>query len=234
MCWARLGLGELPPVLDLPSSGYTPGERQEIVAGVLVDLRGRQLADRYGPLPELAGVLTRLAQFSSAVDARIIRGGLVRARGAAASGRATIAVADGAGVTIRSVPEHALVTEMVALAGEAPTSRTDSVSVRAAALDRAADRSTDDGSAFADRLVALGEREADARAVARLCAGVVARGQFAVRTAGRAEAGRVVGYHDAAAGRFLQLRRDDWVTFTPANGVQLEVQVRQLLDEARR
>ncbi|MCT2582360.1 ESX secretion-associated protein EspG [Actinophytocola gossypii] len=84
-------------------------------------------------------------------------------------------------------------------------------------------------------MITLGERPADARAVGRMCAGALARGQFSARRADRdgrlRAARRVVGYHDTPAGRFLQLRRDGWVAFTPATGVQLVAQVDQLLDE---
>jgi hypothetical protein len=41
----------------------------------------------------------------------------------------------------------------------------------------------------------------------------------------------VVGFHDTPTGRYLQLRRDGWVTFTPDTGTQLVAQVNQLLDE---
>lgn len=234
ICWDLAGLGDLPLVLDLPRQGRTPAERRRIVAGVLAGLRDKGLADVHGPRPELVRDLARLAGFTWAVDARIIRTALVRARGAAESGWATLAVHDGHGVTIRPVPEHVLVGEVVALAGRAPTSRTDSVSVRAAALDGATSRASGGQHALTERLTALGERLADARAVARLCDGAVARGQFGVRIAGTTGSRRVIGYHDSAAGRYLQLRRDGWVTFTPATEAQLAAQVRGLLDEALR
>lgn len=235
VCWEQVGLGELPPVLDQPSPGRTPAERREIVARTLDGLRARGLADRDGLRQELVRDLTILARFTWAVDARIARTGPLRARGAVATGWSVIAVQDIGGVSIRPVPEHVLISEMVALAGEASTTRTDSVSIRAAALDLAASRSAgDDLHAFADRLTALGERPADARAVARLCEGPVARGQFRLRLPGDPGTHRAVAYHDGAAGRYLQLRRDGWVTFTPATGAQLAAQVRTLLDEARR
>lgn len=233
VCWELAGLGALPLVLDLPRQGRTPAERQRVVAEVLAGLRDRGLAGRGGPRPELVRDLTRLARFTWAVDARIIRTGLVRARGGARAGWATLAVHDGPAVTLWTVPEHALVAEVVALAGQAPTSRVDSVSVRAAALDGATSRAAGGMHAFAERLAALGERVTDARAVARVCDGALARGQFGVRTGDTVGSRRVIGYHDSAAGRFLQLRRDGWATFTPATQAQLAAQISGLLDEVR-
>jgi EspG family len=231
VCWEQAALGELPPVLDQPSPGRTPEERREIVAGTLDGLRARGLADRGGLRQELVRDLTTLARFTWAVDARIVRTGPLRARGAVATGWSVIAMQDIGGVTIRPVPAHLLIAEMVALAGEAPTTRTDSVSIRAAALDLAASTPGDDLHTFADRLTALGERPADARAVARLCEGAVARGQFRLRLPGDPGTHRVVAYHDGAAGRYLQLRRDGWVTFTPATPAQLAAQIHTLLTE---
>jgi ESX secretion-associated protein EspG len=224
VAWGHLELGDLPPVLDLPSTGRTGEERQVIVDRVLADLRDE--------LPELEPRLVTLARFAWAVDTRIITGTRTRARGAVAARRGVLAVLTGDRVTIRSVPEHAVAQQVTALAGTVAAGRADSVSVRAEALDAVAGRALSDG------LVALGERPADARAVARICAKAHTRGQFSVRRTGRDgrqhTGDRVVGFHDTPTGRFLQLRRDGWVTFIPDTGTQLVTQVNQLLDELER
>ncbi|MFD7658666.1 hypothetical protein ACFV4N_32220 [Actinosynnema sp. NPDC059797] len=49
--------------------------------------------------------------------------------------------------------------------------------------------------------------------------------------AGRGGGSRVVGFHDAPAGRHLQLRRDGWVTVVPASPAQVAARVREVLDE---
>jgi hypothetical protein len=220
--WGHLELGELPPVLDLPSAGRTREERQVIVDQVLAGLRDE--------LPELEPLLVTLARFAWAVDSRIITGTTTRARGAVAGRRGVLAVSDGDRVTIRSVPEHVVVQEITALAGTVAGSRADSVSVRADALDAVARNDS-----LSDGLVTVGERPVDARAVARICAKAHTRGQFSVRRTGRDgrqhTGDRVVGFHDTPTGRFLQLRRDGWVTFIPDTGTQLVAQVNQLLDE---
>lgn len=235
VAWGHLELGPLPPVLDLPSAGRTPEERRLVVDRVLDGLRERGLADRHGLAPELTHALTVLARFSWAVDTRVIGETVTRARGAVAGRQGVLAVAAGDRVAVRPVPEHAVVSELAALAGERAGTRADSVSVRAEALDAAAALADGDLRVLSDELVTRGERAVDARALARICAGAVGRGQFSVRATGRAgrqhTAPRVVGFHDTTTGRFLQLRRDGWVTFTPASGTQLVTQVTALLDE---
>jgi hypothetical protein len=227
VCWAYLGLGELPLVLDLPSAGRTDQERKAITGRVLDDLTGRGLADWRGLHPELAQQLTTLARFSWAVDTRFIAATLVRARGASTGHSGVVAVHDGDHVTIRSVPEHAMITELTALAGEAPNvSRTDSASVRASSLDAVAGA---DLRGLADALVARGERPREAGLIARMCQGAYARGQF-ITARGRS---RVVAFHDTPTGRYLQLRRDGWVTFTPAGNGRLAGQIRELIGDSR-
>ncbi|MCP2259696.1 EspG family protein [Streptoalloteichus tenebrarius] len=236
VCWERLGLGDLPYVLDLPSPGRTHEERREIVEGVLASLRARDLADDLGPHPDLRDQLDLLAHCSWAVDSRLISDRVVRARGAAAGNRGVVAVIDGETVVLRSMPDHAVVTEMVGLAGQAPVNRAASVSVRAAALDAAAVDGRDPES-LARRLVEEGERPEDARRLARMLDGVVHRGQFSVVASdgtGRKRPGPwVVGFHDNAEGRFLQLRRNGWVTVTPLSTQQLLGHVRELLASTR-
>ncbi|SHG91540.1 ESX secretion-associated protein EspG [Streptoalloteichus hindustanus] len=245
VCWERLGLGDLPYVLDLPSPGRTREERRDLVAGVLDQLRARDLADDRGLHPDLRDQFDLLAHSSWAVDTRLISDRVVRARGAASGHRGVVAVIDGARVVLRSMPDHTVVTEMVGLAGDAPVSRARSVSVRAAALDAAvrdgaggAD-STDGGDpkSLAGRLVEEGERPDDAHRLAHMLDGVVHRGQFSVVASdgtGQKRPGPwVVGFHDNAEGRFLQLRRNGWVTVTPLSTQQLVGHVRELLASTR-
>src|SRR5688500_13324330 len=99
--WGLLELGELPPVLDLPSAGRTRRERAAIVDHVVDDLPGRGLAGPRGPEPDLAHQLTTLARFAWAVDTRVITDTRIRARGAVAAPRGVLAVLTGDRVTIR-------------------------------------------------------------------------------------------------------------------------------------
>lgn len=214
VCWATLELGELPLILDLPSLGRTAGERESIVDHVLAAIGT--------PPPELAS----LSRFDWAVDARIITTRLVRARAAVTGEHGVLAVLDGERVTVERLPGHAALSALTALAGDAPTGRADSVSVRADALDTAAAMADDDPLALAEGLIALGEQPADARATARLCQGAQRKGQFAGRPSNGAP---VVAFHDTDTTRYLHVRRDGWVTFAPVGPGGLAAHVRHLV-----
>lgn len=225
VCWDRLGLGPVPPVFDLPSPGRTHEERRAAVTAAFDSLRAAGLADWHGPSAALSADLALLRRFRWAVDARVITGRLVRARAAVSGGRGVLAVLDGDRVVLRALPVHEVVDEVTALAGSAPPGRTESVSVRADALDTAAAVANDDPVALSDGLITLGEDPADAHAVARICHGAHARGQFAIRPEGR----EPVAFHTTPEARYLHLRRDGWVTFTSDPGPLLPARVRGAL-----
>lgn len=220
--WDRLGLGALPPVLDMPSPGRTHEERQWLSDSVCAGLRAR------GPAADqLARNLAVLGDFTWAVDTRIVSTTLVRARGAVSGRRGVLAVLRGDVVTVERMPEHGLLAAVVALAGVAPASRGESVSVRADALDTATALAAGDPHTLAQGLITLGERADDARAVARLYHGAHTRGQFAGRPGGAA-----IGFHDTPVARYLHLRGNGWVTLMPA--AALLPHVRQLTAETAR
>ncbi|GAB3886966.1 ESX secretion-associated protein EspG [Kibdelosporangium lantanae] len=227
VCWAVLGLGELPLVLDLPSAGRTDDERRTVVGRALADLAARDLADRDGPRPQLARYLGILAGYAWAVDTRIISTTRVRARGASDGRVGVLAVHEDERVTIRPVPEGVVVAEVMALAGEAPsTGRPDSASVRASALDAVAGV---EPRRLAEALTAHGERPRDAGLIARMCQGAHTRGQFSTPRG----SSRVVAFHDTPSGRYLQLRRDGWVTFASAANGRMAAQINDLVVESR-
>lgn len=219
--WDRLGIGELPPVLDMPSPGRTYEERQWLSDSVCAGLCAREPAD------QLAKDLAVLSDFSWAVDTRIVSTTLVRARGAVRGWRGVLAAHRGDVVTVERMPAHGLLARVVALAGDAPASRGESVSVRADALDTATALAAGDPHALTQGLITLGERAEDARAVARLYRGTHTRGQFAGRPGGA-----LIGFHDTPVARYLHLRRNGWVTFMPA--AALLPHVRQVTAETCR
>lgn len=225
VCWERLGLGALPPVLDLPSPGRTHDERRSVVTTAFDALRARRLADWHGPAPALAANLALLSRFTWAVDARVVTGGLVRARAATAGERGVLAVIDGDRVTVRELPANQVITEVTALAGPARRGPVESVSVRADAIDTAAALADDDPHALAEGLITLGERPEDARAVARICRGAHTRGRFTIHPGG----GEPVAFHTTPDARYLHLRHDGWVTFTADPGPLFPARVRGAL-----
>ncbi|GGM65503.1 ESX secretion-associated protein EspG [Longimycelium tulufanense] len=232
VCWERLHLGEPPYVLEVPSPGRTHEERQQIVESVLDGLRYRGLADGHWFHPDLVERMELLADCSWAVDARLIADRMIRARGAVAGRRGVLAVIDEETVTLSALPDHLVLGEVVALAGDAPVGRSTSASVRAATLDAAAEVSADARS-LAENLIREGERPDDARALAHMLSGVGFRGQFSV-VVGNRRGPWVVGFHNTPESRHLQLRRNGWVTIAPVSGQQLVRHVRELLDATPR
>ncbi|GAA2843438.1 ESX secretion-associated protein EspG [Crossiella cryophila] len=233
-CWEHLQLGELPYVLDLPSPGRTWEERRQLLRRVIEDLTGRGLADRGGLEPELVEAISMLSRFRWAIDGRVFGERPLRVRGAVAGERAVLALLDQDNqVELWQLPDHALVGQLVALTGDAPTPRVASANVRAGVLDAALRSAGDDLRQMTQQLVDLGEPADQARALAHACTGIVAMGQFSVVTVDQDGARRgsenALGWHLAEAGQFLQLRNDGWVTITPGGSAQLAGQLRRLL-----
>ncbi|MBP2471787.1 hypothetical protein JOF53_000659 [Crossiella equi] len=233
-CWEYLGLGELPYVFDLPSPGRTWEERQHLLGGLYADLTSRGLADRTGLAPELSEAITMLARFRWAVDARVFAATPLRARAAVAGERAVLAVLDAQeDMELRQLPDHALLGQVAGLTGDAPTPRVASANIRETVLEAALGQAGDgDLRALTQRLVALGEPAGQASALAHACTGIGAMGSFSVVTVDqdgrRRGSDNAVGWHTTAAGQFLQLRNNGWVTVTPGGRTQLTAQLRRL------
>jgi ESX secretion-associated protein EspG len=134
-----------------------------------------------------------------------------------------IAVHEGDHVGLYSMPDSALISQMATLGRQpAPSSRMDCATVQASSLDAVAGTGPD---RLAEALIARGERPRDAGLVARMCRGAYARGQFSTPNV----RSRVVAFHDTPTGRYLQLRRDGWVTFAPAVNGRLAQQIHELV-----
>lgn len=235
-CWEYLQLGDLPYVLDLPSPGRTWEERRSLLRQVIAGLTARGLAERGGLVPELVESVSTLGRFRWAIDARVFGERPVRARGAVAGERAVLALLDvGNDLELWHMPDHALLGQLVALAGDAPAPRVASANVRAAVLEAALRGAQDDPRVLAQQLVDLGEPADQARALAHACTGVVAMGQFSAVTVDadgtRRTSEHALGWHTTAVGQFLQLRTEGWVTVTPGGKARLAAQLRRLLDQ---
>lgn len=233
VCWRLLDLGPLPVVFGvLPSPGTTHTERDRIVADTLAGLSADGLADENGPAPALAWALSALAEAGPTVDARLVRAGRW-IRALATPDHGVLAALSPDVMRVRVLGEQDVLGAVASLAGPAPRGRGESVSVPIELLDRAMAAG---GSAWriADRLVDHGRMPpAQARALARMVAETVAFGQFGAtaHVAGRRQrAGRVVGYHDTSAGRYLILPDDSgWLTVTPCRPEALRAELARLL-----
>jgi EspG family len=241
VCWEYQKLGETPLMLELPSPGRNWEERRHIAGQVLESLRGRGLADNAGLRQDIADQMGLLHAFSWSVDLRLIADHLTHAIGAVAGTRGVLCAREGDEVYLASVPDYAVIPNLVALAGDTPTGTGDTINVRADVLDAALAAAQGDQHSFADELIRLGEPGADARTLARLWAAGGWCGQFGVTVTDRAGAprrsSRVVGFFDTPDGRYLQLRRNSYTGLmsivTPADKRKLITSVEELLHETR-
>lgn len=224
VCWDYLELGRLPLILDLPSAGRTHAERKSIADGVLAGVTDRGLLD------DLASTLRPLNSFSWGVDAHLVLDRTTRVRAAVSGQTGVFARIDGAAVILYAVPDHAVISELLAYLPDAAVPRAPSVSLRTEALDQAL-RHGDDVVTLVRELTALGERASDAREFARMVENSSFHGQFGTA---REHGGTVVAWHDTPRGRFMTLRRNDWTTCTPADPVRLRTAIEGLVAEAER
>lgn len=240
VCWKQLQLDDLPVVLDVPERGRTDTERRRIVSSALDGLRARHLIGQHGVDPDLADLLLTLARYSWAVEAWLLLERPVRALAASLGEASALAVVDAGRVQLTRCSPHALIRELIRLAGLS-AGPGHSVTVRAENLDAAALSAGRDMQRLAEDLVRRGERYDDVQALAQMCAEPAHLGQLGAlirNHAGQPRAGsRVVGLHSTPDGWYSQLRRigpgGTFVTVTPASPDVVATQLRDLLTETR-
>ncbi|GAA3992234.1 hypothetical protein GCM10022247_09200 [Allokutzneria multivorans] len=171
--------------------------------------------------------LRALAMGRRALELRAWVDGEVRALLSSEGDTDVLAVLEHNGCTLRSLPSADPVGRMVAVLPEAPAGRGVSVSVPIASFE-AAGRSAR-GTDIAEALIRDGLPSTDARVLVSMCEGITRRGQFCAtwRTSqgSRERAQRVVGFHDNDSGRYLTLRRGDYLTVAPADAAVLAREV---------
>jgi len=242
-CWAALELGDPPLLLELRSPGHTVAERDLLRRRALAGLRERGLSDGRRPAEPLTSVLRLLAQPDYELDIRLGGGrrGMLLGIGAVAGAHGVV-VLSGDG-PLRLLPRDGarVAATLVGLAGELSPGVGRPVNIPADLLDeaRAAAR---DGNLWtlADELVGRGVSRLDAGSLARMCDGIDTVGQLGAtwRPDGLwRRAPWVVGFHRAAAGHFMQLRRPagrpggtEAVTVCPTDADRLIRQWRELVE----
>jgi len=242
-CWAALELGDPPLLLELRSPGHTVAERDLLRRRALAGLRERGLSDGRRPAEPLTSVLRLLAQPDYELDIRLGGGrrGMLLGIGAVAGAHGVV-VLSGDG-PLRLLPRDGarVAATLVGLAGELSPGVGRPVNIPADLLDeaRAAAR---DGNLWtlADELVGRGVSRLDAGSLARMCDGIDTVGQLGAtwRPDGLwRRAPWVVGFHRAAAGHFMQLRRPagrpggtETVTVCPTDADRLIRQWRELVE----
>jgi hypothetical protein len=238
-CWEMLHLGDTPITLTLPSPGCTYAERDQILAGVLVQLRYRGLADESGPSDELTRHLRLLSHPEYQVDLRL--GGHpygdIVGIGAVYGQQASVVLRRGELIRLLPVRPAQVIRTLLGVAGTLRPGVGRSVNIPADIYDDA-QRATTDGNLWtmADKLVARGLPRQDASTWVRMCTGVRSFGQLgtAFWPEGVQRLGRwVIGFHRAESGHFLQLRRPgpygSTLTVSPVDSGRLHRLTEELL-----
>ncbi|TVT03424.1 ESX secretion-associated protein EspG [Amycolatopsis bartoniae] len=238
--WEAERLPPPHPALRVPSPGRTHTERRALVAKAWESLGARGLARGDRASAELVDRLNLLAQPKVSIDVWVWTAREIKGLAVSTGRQALLAVVERDEVWLIPARDTSLPESAVSVAGELPAGVGRSVSVPHHVL-RAADADAKGEpkalvTALADRGVELSE----AQELAGMMVGLTARGQFGVERLGRDgamhRAGRVIGFSDTDAGRYLvQLGAGgdgrDWVTVTPADNQLLATRLWELLDE---
>jgi hypothetical protein len=227
--WEHLRLGPFPPVLDIDSHGATHAERADLRAKAWVSLAGKGLGRPDAPDERLTGLLRRLATPTWELDARLhlTSGPRTSALLAWQHRWATVAVLDPRGLTLWAVRTEQVVHTALSLLPPHPPGTGHSITLPAAALDKAAAA----GDLFR-ALVAKGVGKDEARRVTEAWRDIVHFGQFgAAHTPSggeRVRAWHVVSVYDGAQ-RYLFTRKRDWVTLSPGTDAAIVRQLNEML-----
>jgi hypothetical protein len=237
--WEHLRLPDMPLVLRVPSPGRTRTERRDLVADAWQSLADRRLARRMAVDDRLLHLLHLLARPDREIDGRFGATRGVRLLVAATGDDAVFALLTKHGLTLSEIPVTGLAREALAALPPITAGPGESVTVRAADIDAAANEATS-REAFELALYRRGLSARDAGALRTMFGTVRRQGQFGAaarnRWGKRRRAPHVIGFFDTDAGRYLQLRRTAadgvaWSTVSPADNRLLTAQLTDLLTE---
>ncbi|HET9141899.1 ESX secretion-associated protein EspG [Actinophytocola sp.] len=238
--WEHLQLGSMPLVVKVPSPGKTYEERATLEQRAWSDLEGRGLGRPVAVHPEIDYVLRLLSRPEREVDGRAYVERGVRLIVAAAGNSAAIAVLAGDEVTLRRASGGNLAALAVELLPDRPAGTGQSVSLRSADFEAAANAAGGTQQGFHAALLDRGVRPDDADALAGMIKDVHGTGNFGAaardRLGRRLRADRVVSFFDTEDGRYVQIRRAAqdgvlWTTISPADSRKLIQHLDQLLTE---
>ncbi|GLZ38689.1 ESX secretion-associated protein EspG [Actinokineospora sp. NBRC 105648] len=232
--WSTQRLGRLPYPLDVPSVGATAAERAKITERVRDGLAERGLWTGRGPDGLLIDLFTVLAAPRYAVDAvghlptdspALGPGGPFRALGAVRDGAGALAVvhADDT-VTLRELRHAQLPRAVVDLLPAGQPGPGHAVSVAVAEL-------TGEDSGPGSGVLESGVPNPDYAVLGELAESRVAGGQFGV-SAGRSRAHPVVCWFDTAAGRYLVILDDHWLSLAPSDNERITQRLDTILATA--
>jgi hypothetical protein len=238
--WEREHLPRKHEALSVPSPGKTHTERARLVADALAGLAQRGLSDGQRADPELADLLTLLANPQVSVDTWVWTDHRISSLAVVSGSSALLAAVDGDEVWLIPARDTGLAEAAVSIAGDTPAGPGYSVSVPTDVLTAADKESYGDLREFAAALKRGGVPGPDAKTLSDMVGGMGVRGQFGATRQQRDQrmlrADRVVAFHDTSHGRYVYLAKPTadgrlWSTITPADSRRLALCVRELLDE---
>jgi hypothetical protein len=241
VAWSSLGLGRMPYPLSVLSVGVLHEERTRIVEGAWKSLAAQGLASGTHVEDDFADLLTLLAKPQVSVDVLGDIGEPLRALAVRDGDAAALAILTDAGLTLRTIHPSTLassLTELLPYAESGPGHAfTFPYSVLQAALS--AEDGDDEEDVFFggdqhDVLVRAGMSTGDARMFAELVGARRQGGQFGINTRNRSRGGMarqptLVTWFDTAAGRYLVVREQDWLSVTPTGTDRIATRIDQLL-----
>jgi hypothetical protein len=239
--WSQLGLGRMPYPLGVPSVGFLAEERAGFIAQAWEGLAERGLAEGTHLDEEVAELLRLLAHPALSVDVLGDVGEPLRALAVRDGDAAAVAMLNGAGLTLSAIHHTALSSSLTGLLPYAEPGPGHAFTfphgVLRAALADEADEDVFFGGDEHDVLVRAGMGAGDARLLAELVDARRHGGQFGINSRHRSRGVMVreptlVTWLDTAAGRYLVVREQDWVSVTPTGADRIATRLDQLLARA--
>lgn len=232
----HLRLAEMPLVLRVPSPGRTFTERRELITEAWEALAARGLGGPPAVDDRLAHLMRLLAKPEREIDGRFGATKGVRLLVAATGDEAVFAVLSKRGLVLSGAPVTGLAREALSVLPVVGAGPGESITVRSAVLDAAAEAVTPED--FELALCRQDLRLRDATTLRTMLTGVRRQGQFGAAARSprghRRRAQHVVGFFDTDGGRYLQLRApgedgEVWSTISPADNRLLITQLADLL-----
>jgi len=240
--WEHLGMEypTMPLVLKVPSPGRTDDERAAIVRRVWTGLEQRGLGGPVSVNPTLARLLPLLQRPDRELDGRLWLGGDVRVLAAASGADAVLAILADGSLTLYGADATGLPRFALSMLPAAPAGPGRSITLPTADFEAAAKEATKQAE-LSPALRSRGVRGDDADTLADMIGDMVARGQYGAaardRWGRRVRTPRVISFFDTAAGRYLQVRREQdgaepWTTISPADSRRMRQHLTELYEES--
>jgi hypothetical protein len=227
--WEHFELDQMPLVLKVPSPGKTDAERARIVHGVWTELTRRGLGTPDEPSFFVERLLRLLNRPDREIDGRLWLDGDLRLCAAAKGDEAVLATLARGVVTLREADATGLPRFALSVLPQTSAGPGQSITLPSADFEAAAQEARKQDE-LASALQNRGVRASDATTLAEMIGDIVRRGQYGSaardRWGRRIRAKRVISFFDTAAGRYLQVRREEegaeaWTTISPADSRRL-------------